>query len=132
VLGVQMVLFALFTKQLAIRSGWLPPDPKFDALMSKISLEAGLIFSIILFILGVVLTLQAVGAWSEAAFAALDPRVTMRKVVPAVTALTLSGEILLASFFIEVIRVRRPGELKRPTLTFSDPQDRASAINAAA
>lgn len=131
VLGVQMVLFALFTKQLAIRSGWLPPDPKFDALMSKVSLEAGLIFSIILFILGVVLTLQAVGAWSDAAFAALDPRVTMRKVVPAVTALTLSGEILLAGFFIEVIRVRRPGELKRPTLTFSDPQDRASAINAA-
>ena len=42
----------------------------------------------------------------------------------------LSGEILLASFFIEVIRVRRPGELKRPALTFSDPQDRPSAINA--
>ncbi|MDX2218024.1 MAG: glycosyltransferase family 2 protein [Burkholderiales bacterium] len=121
VLGAQMALFAVFTKLLGIRSGWLPADPAFERIMQKVSLEAGLIFALILLTLGIVLTVQAVSAWSATEFSALDPRITMRKVVPAVTALTLSGELLLASFFLEVIRVRRPGENPLPPLRISDP-----------
>lgn len=121
VLGTQMALFAVFTKLLGIRSGWLPPDPAFENLVQKVSLEAGLILAIFLFVLGMLLTVQAFSAWSATHFSALDPRITMRKVVPAVTALTLSGEILLASFFLEVIRVRRPGENPLPPLRISVP-----------
>ncbi len=106
VLGVQMLLFAVFSKFIGQEGGWLPDNPRFSKLMSYISLELGLILSLALFFGGMVLTIGALGIWSDANFGGLDPRVTMRWVVPAVTMLALSGEILLASFFLEVLRLR--------------------------
>ncbi|MBC7624658.1 MAG: glycosyltransferase family 2 protein [Aeromicrobium sp.] len=106
VLGMQMLLFAGFSKFIGQEGGWLPENPRFSKLVSLISLELGLILSLALFFGAVLLSVGALGIWSDANFGGLDPRVTMRWVVPAVTMLALSGEILLASFFLEVLRMR--------------------------
>ncbi|MBC8007185.1 MAG: glycosyltransferase family 2 protein [Prolixibacteraceae bacterium] len=107
-LGFQMILFAVFTKVIGEGGGWLPHDPRLDKVLASISLESGLVVSAILFAAGFLLTLGALGTWSESGYGSLDPRVTMRWVVPAVTALALAGETALGAFFLEALRMQRP------------------------
>lgn len=110
-LGFQMVAFAVFTKLMGIRSGWLPDDPRMRQWMSKATLEAGLLASTLLLTAGIAMSVRAVLLWAAVDFGVLSPQVTMRWVVPSVTALALGGEIFLAAFFLEALRIpaRRTG-----------------------
>ncbi|MCW7538973.1 glycosyltransferase family 2 protein [Aquabacterium sp. A7-Y] len=115
VLGYQMLLFAVFSKYLGITHGWLPPDERFARRLSRLTLERCLVLAGALMLVGILLSIEAVGSWSAAAFGPLDPSVTMRWVVPAVTAMALGGESFLAAFFLEALRLGERGKLaKRP------------------
>jgi hypothetical protein len=46
--------------------------------------------------------------WQQSGFGPLDPRVTMRQVVPAVTLLALGVQTLFASFFLGILELKRP------------------------
>lgn len=104
-LGFQMALFAVFTKVMGIRSGWLPDDPRKMRWLTRFTLEKGLIASGLIFGTGIAMSLHAVSLWAQADFGALDPRVTMRWVVPSVTAIAIAGELFLAAFFVEALRL---------------------------
>jgi glycosyltransferase involved in cell wall biosynthesis len=106
-LGSQMIFFAIFTKLVGQRAGWLPRDERLEKIVEKITLEAGLGCAAVLFLGGLFLTWHALSGWSHAGFAGLDPRVTMRSVIPAVTAMSLAGEVALGSFFLEAVRIRQ-------------------------
>lgn len=108
VLGVQTVFFAVFTKLLGLRNGWLPEDPRISGMASELSLERGLVTGAVVFCAGLGMSLYAVYLWAAAGFGAIDPQTTMRWVVPSVTALSIGGEIVLAAFFLEALRVRPP------------------------
>ena len=104
-LGVQMIFFGLLTKALGVRSGWLPAGGGGALWISRIRLEHGLVVAGILFAIGISASIYAVMIWADAGYAALDPRVTMRWVVPSITAMAVGGEVFLASFFLEALRV---------------------------
>jgi hypothetical protein len=104
-LGFQMALFAVFTKVMGIRSGWLPDDPRKMRWLTRFTLEKGLVASGLIFGAGIAMSLHAVSLWAQADFGALDPRVTMRWVVPSVTAIAIAGELFLAAFFVEALRL---------------------------
>jgi glycosyltransferase involved in cell wall biosynthesis len=105
VLGFQMVLFAIFAKFAGQQAGWLPRDIKLEKVLVRATLESGLCLSLCLFLAGLGLTAKALTMWSESGFGALDPRVTMRWVVPSVTLLALAGEVFLGAFFLEALRL---------------------------
>jgi len=105
VLGFQMLLLAAFTKLLGMRVGWLPPRPLQERRASRLTLESCLVVGILLFVAGFAMSAHALQLWAGVEFGALDPRTTMRWVVPSVTALALSGEIVLAGFFFEALRL---------------------------
>lgn len=104
-LGFQMLLFAVLTKQAGMRAGWLPEDPGWVRRVEGFTLERGLLLSLGLFVAGVALSLHAVSMWAAGDFGALDPQAAMRWVVPAVTAMALGGELFLAAFFLEALRL---------------------------
>jgi hypothetical protein len=106
-LGFQMVFFAVITKLLGQRTGWLPYDHKLEILMDRVTLEVCLACSTVLFIVAALLTWHAFHNWLNTDFSTLDPRVTMRSVIPAVTAIILSGEITIDSFFLEIVRIQK-------------------------
>jgi hypothetical protein len=105
-LGFQMVLFAIFTKLMGIRSGWLPDDPAKMRWVARIGLEGCVLAGCVLILAGLCMTAYAIWLWSDTGFGALDPRVTMRWVIPSVTAMSLGGEFMLAGFFIEALRLQ--------------------------
>ncbi|MGI9106622.1 MAG: glycosyltransferase family 2 protein [Pyrinomonadaceae bacterium] len=107
VLGFQTVLFAVFTKVFVISEGLLPEDPRFNKLFRYITLEAGLIVGSLLLLIGFLLSIYAVSSWEALSFGQLNPSNTLRMVIPAVTSMSLGLQIILSSFFLSILGLRR-------------------------
>jgi glycosyltransferase involved in cell wall biosynthesis len=106
-IGFQAIVFATFTKVFAISEGLLPADPRLDKVMEFVSLESGLIVGLILILLGLAISIYAVVFWDQQSFGPLQPTHTLRFVIPAVTSLMLGCQVLLASFFLSILGLRR-------------------------
>jgi glycosyltransferase involved in cell wall biosynthesis len=106
-LGFQAVAFATFTKVFAISEGLLPEDPRLTKVFRYVKLETGLCAGAALVLLGVAGTLLAVSDWRARQFGQLDPSQMLRLVIPAVVALTLGVEVILSSFFLSVLGMKR-------------------------
>ena len=107
IIGFQAIVFATFTKVFAISEGLLPEDRRLDKVMEYVTLEVGLIVGVILIVLGLAGSIYAVAFWDEHSFGPLDPVRTLRFVIPAVTSLMLGCQILLSSFFLSILGLRR-------------------------
>jgi hypothetical protein len=107
ILGYQLVIFGISTRILAVAFGLVPPERRVETLMRGLTLERGLMTAAALTIGGLWLLGAAFIGWRQAAFGALDPRVTMREAIPAVVLLTLGVQTAFASFFISALGLRR-------------------------
>lgn len=105
--GFQAVAFATFTKVFAISEGLLPEDPRLNRLFRYINLEFGLVTGALLIAIGSAATVYAVGVWGQHNFGELDPAQMLRIVIPAALSLTLGFEVILCSFFLSVLGLRR-------------------------
>jgi hypothetical protein len=107
IIGFQAIVFAVFTKVFAISEGLLPRDRRVDKFMGYINLEVGLAVGSLLVLFGLAGSIYAVAFWDERSFGDLDPSHTLRIVIPAVTSLTLGCQILLSSFFLSILGLKR-------------------------
>jgi hypothetical protein len=107
IVGFQAVSFALFTKVFAISEKLLPEDPQFKKLFRYINLESGLIMGIILMLIGIVGSILEFTIWGQTSFGSLDPSKTLRLVIPSITCLTLGSQVVLSSFFLSVLGLKR-------------------------
>jgi glycosyltransferase involved in cell wall biosynthesis len=106
-LGFQAVNFAVFTKIFAMTQGLLPEDPRVARVFRWVTLEVGIAVGAVLFFLGIGASAFAVRAWSVESYGPLDPTRVLRITIPAVLALTLGLEVILSSFFLSVLGLRR-------------------------
>jgi len=104
-IGYQLVVFAVFTKVFAMQQGFHPPNPSYAAMFRYVKLETGLAVGGLMLLLGVVGLLVAVWSWGAVGFGALDPRLTMREVIPAAVLLTLGVQTVFASFFLSILGI---------------------------
>jgi glycosyltransferase involved in cell wall biosynthesis len=107
VCGFQAVAFAVFAKIYAIDAGLLPADSRIAKLGDLFSLEIGLIIGVLLLLGGLGVSIFAVEFWGRSEFGDLDPTVSMRIVLPGVTALILGLQIIFSSFFFSVLELSR-------------------------
>lgn len=109
-IGLQSLLFAIFTKVFGLNLRLLPPDPTFSRLLRAASLERGLIVGAALVVAGVAGSLHAVLGWEANAFGPQRPQELMRIVVPSLTAILVGLQFVFASFFLSVLQLKRlPG-----------------------
>lgn len=104
--GFQAVIFAIFAKVYAVKTGLLPEDPRVDRFVEKFSLELGIIIALILLFGGFAASAFAVGFWGYFSFGTLDPHVSLRIVIPGSTALILGLQLLFASFFLSFLAIK--------------------------
>lgn len=107
VLGFQAITFGVFARIFAISEGLLPEDRLIMRFVRYLSLEMGLVVGGILFLGGLAGSFYAVQFWGARSFGSLVPSVVFRMVIPATTALMLGVQVVLSSFFISILGLRR-------------------------
>jgi hypothetical protein len=106
-LGYQLIVFALFTKVFAISEGFQSMPPYFDRLFRHVSLETGIVAGLVLTLVGFGTLVAAVLSWRAVGFGTLDPRETMRQVIPGAILLVLGIQTVFSSFFLSTLGIRR-------------------------
>ena len=101
ILGYEIVLFGIFTKLFAVREGFLPDD-RLARAAGAVGLERGAIGGAAASAAGLALLLWAVAHWSNARFGDLDPRVTMRQLIPAIVVMVLGLQTVFSSFLFSL------------------------------
>ncbi len=109
VIGFQAILFAVFTKVYANAEGFLQQRSRLDRLLSACSLERGLLAGGLLAAVGVAGLAVSVPGWHAAGSGLVNGDSTARVVVPALTALVLSCQVVLGTFFLSILGIRRAG-----------------------
>jgi glycosyltransferase involved in cell wall biosynthesis len=107
VLGFQCVAFAVCARVYALNEGLLPREPLLERLLGRFTLETGLLGGALLMLLGIGAAIASFVAWSRAGFGALDARVTLRTAIPAASLMCLGGQIVLTSFLLSFLGLRR-------------------------
>jgi Glycosyl transferase family 2 len=108
VIGFQAVQFAVFTKVYASAEGFLQQRSWLDRLLSACSLERGLIAGGLLAAAGLAGLAMSVPGWHGPGL--IHGESTVRIVVPSLTALVLSCQVILGTFFISILGIRRAGQ----------------------
>ena len=105
VVGLQMVIFALFAKVYAVNSGMHPKEDKITNFLKKVTLEKSLIIAIILAIIGFALSIYSIILWKNAEWGELNPVDVMPITIPAIYLMIIGGQMAFASFFLGVLNI---------------------------
>lgn len=106
-LGFQMLSFAAFTKVYATAEGLHPPSPFLQRLTRSSAMEVGLALGAAVAFAGVGLMLNAFLSWKGTGYGGLNPKETMREVIPAVMLAGLGAQIGFSSFFLGVLGLKQ-------------------------
>lgn len=106
-LGLQFLMFYAHTKVYAVVNGLLPESNRFKTFFKYFNLERGLFIGFGLIILGLILTGKALTLWSQVHYGSLEPAYTMNFVIPAVFALAIGVQIVLSSFFLSIMGIKK-------------------------
>ena len=106
-LGFQAISFAAFAGIFAISEGLRPEPPKLKRLFRVLTLEVGLAIGAVCMLSGLAGSILAVKIWSQRGFGPLNPSQTLRLIIPSTTLLVLGCQIVLSSFFISMLWLRR-------------------------
>jgi len=104
-IGYQLIVFAVFTKVFAMEQGFHPPNHRYRAMFRYVNLETGLLLGALMLLAGLAGLVVAVLSWRAVDFGSLDPRLTMREVIPASVLLTLGVQTVFASFFLSILGI---------------------------
>jgi Glycosyl transferase family 2 len=106
-IGFQAMLFWLFTQVYASAEGFLPTYPRVQTMLGKLSLERGLLAGAVVALAGLVGLIFSLTDWGGHGFGHLNYEHALRLMVPSVTALVLSCQIILGTFFLSILGIRQ-------------------------
>ena len=106
-IGFQAVLFWLFTQVYAGSEGFLPTQPRVQTLLGKLSLERGLLTGAAVGVAGLVGLVFSLTDWQSQSFGHLNYEHALRLMVPSVTALVLSCQLILGTFFLSILGIKQ-------------------------
>jgi glycosyltransferase involved in cell wall biosynthesis len=106
IMGIQSILFSLFTYVFGVNVGLLPNDKLTDKLVKQSGLERGLLVSSSMILLGFASSMGALIYWSNNQFGPINPSISMRLVIPGAVLFTLGFQVFFASFFISILSTK--------------------------
>ena len=107
VIGFQAVLFWLFTRVYAGSEGFLPEEAYVQRVLAKLSLERGIALGVAFGIAGLVGLIVSLTYWQAHRFGGLNYEHALRLMVPSVTALVVSCQLVLGTFFLSILGIKQ-------------------------
>jgi glycosyltransferase involved in cell wall biosynthesis len=104
-LGLQAVLFSLFTTAFGVSTGLLPEKTGAAAKIPK--LESGIAAGLVMIVLGLAGSIGALVYWGTSHFGPLEPDRSMRLAIPGIVLFSAGIQILFSSFFLGILTTRR-------------------------
>jgi glycosyltransferase involved in cell wall biosynthesis len=118
VIGFQAVLFWLFTQVYAGSEGFLPEEPRVTRLLERLSLERGLMLGGLIGLAGLAGLIFSVLYWHGRGFGQLNYEHALRLMIPSVTALIVSFQIVLGTFFLSILGIKHT---RHPAMAATQP-----------
>jgi glycosyltransferase involved in cell wall biosynthesis len=106
-LGVQLLLFAVFTKTFGTREGLLAQDPLLQRLWKVFTLERGVVLSLGVFLFGALLLTLATLAWAKTGFADMPWQENLRLIIPGGSLALLGLQGIFSSFFLSILGLKK-------------------------
>jgi len=107
IVGFQAVSFGVFTKTYAVQAGFLPANKSLNKFAEKLSVEAGLVLGLLVFLAGLGGTFYSLFLWQETHFGSLEYPKILRVVIPSVVFIIIGLQTVLSSFFLGVLSVNK-------------------------
>jgi len=107
IVGFQAVSFGVFTKTYAVQAGFLPANKSLNKFAEKLSVEAGLVLGLLVFLAGLGGTFYSLFLWQESHFGSLEYPKILRVVIPSVVFIIIGLQTVLSSFFLGVLSVNK-------------------------
>ncbi len=105
ILGFQTMTFGMFARKYGIAEGLLPSTAASRGLLSRFTLERGLLVGGFVFLMGLVILARSVYGWYQVGFGDLDYSATMRRVIPGFTFAALGFQMIFTSFLMAVLGI---------------------------
>lgn len=99
-LGIQLLISAMHVTRLSTLLGIRPRNRSQGTLRATFAIDRGILFGSLAFVIGVSLLLSVSISWALSGFSGLDPRTTMRQVIPSIVLATGGAQIVFGSFMI--------------------------------
>jgi glycosyltransferase involved in cell wall biosynthesis len=106
IIGVQAIIFSIFSRIFALHEGLIPESPKISRYIEKLSLEKALIYGILLILAGILIFFYSFFIWQEGTFYELGIRITLRYVIISVFLIVVGFQIIFSGFFINILMLR--------------------------
>ncbi len=106
VLGIQAIFTGLFANLYAHLVGILPTTSPYIKRLRRFSLEKLLVIALALGFAGLTIFGVTFWDWYSAGFPDLDYRVTMRRMIPALTLITISAQAIFNGFMLSMLFIK--------------------------
>jgi Glycosyl transferase family 2 len=113
VIGWQSMIFWCCAKLHGTREGIVRPDPGFERVLARATLERVLLASVAVFAAGLLLAILSVADWQHDGFGAMSASHSMRLVIPAVTMMLLAAQAAYGAMFVALLAIRQPRTIAR-------------------
>ncbi len=105
IMGVNVVLFAVFTKIYAANTHFIPRTKSIRRWKAFVP-ETGMIVGVAMILLGFGVSLLALKFWSNVSFGNLESMSLIRIVILAISFLIVGVQVLFGSFFIGILNIK--------------------------
>ncbi|MDG2221601.1 MAG: glycosyltransferase [Rubripirellula sp.] len=112
-LGWQCILLASLAKIFAAREGMMPPNERLE----KITVEHGIVFGLIMSVIGSLLIAAVIFRWWQVDFGDLDYPYTMRFVIPGVMFVGIGFQTAMAALMAGVLKMHRHDPSQRSPIS---------------
>lgn len=102
-LGIQVMLFGILAKQYMTTRGLIPTSARFARLNRVISLEYGLIASLLILAIGIWFIAQVFGVWQSSGFQFLNTQASARMTLIGGSLMILAGQVGFTSILVSIL-----------------------------
>lgn len=102
-LGIQVMLFGILAKQYMTTRGLIPTSARFAKINRVISIEYGLIISLVILAIGIWFVAQVFGVWQSSGFQFLNTQSSARMTLIGGSLMILAGQVGFTSILVSIL-----------------------------